>query len=78
MDNIRTVDELGRIVLPKAVREFLGVLVGDQFVIASEGSRVILSRYNPTCLACDDDTDVRKINRTYLCGECRDAVRNTL
>jgi len=75
---IRTIDELNRIVLPKTVCEQLGVLQGDSFEIVIQGGDILLKRHVRACLACDDDSDVQKIHRTFLCGECRDAVNNTL
>ena len=78
MEAIRTIDELGRIALPKIVREYLGIFEGDKFEILIENGRINLARHSPSCLACNDDTDVQKLNRTYLCGECRDAIQKTL
>jgi len=80
MDLISTIDKKGRITLPEEVRESLGVFEGDLFRIApvEPGNFIILARHTPTCFACNDDTDVQKLNRTFLCGECREAVSKTL
>jgi len=74
---IKAVDGQGRITLPKALREYLGIFENDKFEFIIEGGRIILARHTPTCLACDDDTDVQRLNKTFLCGECRDAVGKT-
>jgi len=76
--NIRSVDELGRIVLPKTAREYLGIYPNDQFEIIMDKGNIILVRHNPKCLACDDDTNVEKVHKTFLCEECREAVKKTL
>ena len=75
---IRTTDELNRIILPKTVCEQLGILAGDKFEVTIQDGDILLKRHELACLACDDDTDVQKIHRTFLCGECRDAVIKTL
>ena len=75
---IRTTDELNRIILPKTVCEQLGILAGDSFEVLTQGSDILLKRHAPLCLACNDDTDVQALHRTYLCGVCRDAVTSTL
>jgi len=75
---LRTIDDIGRIVIPQTIRENMCIISGDQFEIIEDGCNIILARYTATCLACDDDTDVQKINRTYLCVECREAVHKTL
>lgn len=78
MEAIRTVDELGRVTLPKTVREYLGIFEGDKLEIIIQGGNIILARHTQSCFACDDDTNVQKVNRTYLCEECREAVSKTL
>ncbi|MCL2753419.1 MAG: AbrB/MazE/SpoVT family DNA-binding domain-containing protein [Defluviitaleaceae bacterium] len=75
---IRTVDELGRIVLPRATREALGIYTGDQFEVITQDTTIILVRHAPTCLACNDDTNVEKMNKTFLCEVCREALQNTI
>ncbi|MCL2575628.1 MAG: AbrB/MazE/SpoVT family DNA-binding domain-containing protein [Defluviitaleaceae bacterium] len=76
--NIRTVDEFGRIVLPRTVRDYLAIYPYDKFEIIMDNGNIILARHEPRCMACDDETDVRKLHRAYLCGECREAVKKTL
>jgi len=78
MKNTRTVEKNGRISLPDDVRELIGVFEGDEFDIVTDGVNIILVRHIKTCLACDDDTDVQRMNKTYLCGECREAIAKTL
>jgi len=75
---IRTVDALGRIILPKTTREQLGIYEGDQFEVITQDATIILVRHAPTCLACDDDTNVERMNKTFLCEVCREAVQKTL
>jgi len=75
---VKAIDELGRIALPTTLREELGIFEGDKFEFVIENGRVVLARHIPTCLACDDDTDVQRLHKTFLCAECRDAVNKTL
>ena len=74
MDAIRTVDELGRIIIPKAVRDSLSIDVGDQFEMVANGTQLILVRHMPKCSVCDYDDNVQKLNRAYLCEECREKL----
>ena len=78
MDNIQAVDKQRRIKLPKDICELLGIFEGDEFDIITEGINIILVRYTKTCLACDDDTDVQRMNRAFLCGECREVISKSL
>ena len=74
MDAIRTMDELGRIVIPMTVRENLGLDAGDKFEMVINGTQIILVRHLPKCSVCDYDDNVQKVNKAYLCEECREKL----
>jgi len=74
MDAIRTIDELGRIVIPKAVRNNLCIDAGDQFEMVINGTQIILVRHMPKCTICDYDDNVEKVGRAFLCEECREKL----
>jgi len=78
MKNITVIDEQKRIALPDELCKFLGIYTGDEFQIITDETHIILTRHTPTCLACNDDTDVHQFNKTFLCGECRDTIAQTL
>ena len=76
MDAIRTMDELGRIVIPKTVRESLCIDAGDQFEMVINGTQIILARHMPKCAICDYDDNVEKAGRAFLCEECREKLQS--
>ena len=41
---IRRIDDLGRVVIPKSIREILGIQDGDSLGIATEGNKIILKK----------------------------------
>jgi len=47
---IRKVDELGRIVLPSELRTTLSIKEKDPLEIFIEDSRIILKKYEPSCV----------------------------
>jgi len=47
---IRKVDELGRIVLPIELRRMLDIAERDELEIYMENDRIILQKYEPTCV----------------------------
>ena len=51
---VRKVDELGRIVLPIELRRTLGIEEKDALEIYVEGASVVLRKYAPACIFCDD------------------------
>ena len=55
---VRKVDELGRIVLPIELRRTLDIAEKDNLEIYVDGSSIILKKYQPSCIFCDDARDV--------------------
>ena len=55
---VRKVDELGRIVLPIELRRTLGIEEKDRIEIFVEGESVILRKYQPACIFCDNSKDL--------------------
>ena len=47
---VRKVDELGRIVLPSELRSTLNIKEKDPLEIFIEDSRIILRKYEPSCI----------------------------
>ena len=57
---VRRVDELGRIVLPIELRRILDIGEKDALEIFVEGSSIVLKKYRPTCVFCDNTRDAIK------------------
>lgn len=43
---VRTIDDLGRVVIPKEVRRIMNIRVGDSFEIFTQGDAVCFKKYN--------------------------------
>ena len=67
---VRKVDELGRIVLPIELRRTLGIDEKDSLEIYVDGASVILRKYQPSCIFCDDATDVISYKGKNVCRKC--------
>lgn len=67
---LKSVDELGRIVLPKKMRETLDIDIRDKVEIFVEGDCIILKKYVPTCIFCGSDQDILVFNEKRLCRAC--------
>ena len=67
---IRKVDELGRIVLPIELRRTLDIEVRDEMEIFIDDDKVILKKYNPTCLFCGSAANTVKYKDKLVCAEC--------
>ncbi len=68
---VRAVDKMGRVVIPKEIRKQLGVQNDvDSFEIYMEGDNVILKKYQPTCIFCDNLADSVELNGHIVCKDC--------
>lgn len=67
---VRKVDELGRIVLPIELRRTLGIEEKDRIEIFVEGESVILRKYQPACIFCDNAKDLILYKGKSICPDC--------
>lgn len=69
---VRTVDELGRLVIPKELRRLLGLKEGkDSFeIFIDDNKNVILRKYIPGCIVCGDIENLKDVNGIKLCKNC--------
>ena len=72
---VRTVDALGRFVLPKELRDMLGIAIGDKLEVYVEGERVILKKYAPGCIFCADPENVTYFDGHPICPACLEKLK---
>lgn len=73
---VRKVDELGRIVLPIELRRTLDIAEKDSLEIYMDGSAIILKKYQPACVFCDETKDVILFQGKNICAKCLAQLRN--
>ena len=65
------IDEVGRIVLPKPLRDQVGILSEKTPVqIYSEDDKIIIKTYLPGCVICGDVENTVEINEKRICKKC--------
>lgn len=67
---VRKVDELGRIVLPIELRRTMDISVRDSLEIFVDGASIVLKKYQPSCVFCDDAHDVVNFKGKNICTTC--------
>ena len=67
---IRKVDDLGRIVLPIELRRMLDIEERDELEIYMENERIILQKYEPSCIFCGSSRDLVSYRGRNLCQDC--------
>lgn len=71
---VRNIDELGRIVVPKEIRNRLGIANTDPVEIYVDGDKIILTKYTPVCHFCGSADNVIDFKGKKICSVCRDEL----
>ena len=67
---VRKVDELGRIVLPIELRRTLDIAVRDELEIYLDDDKVVLKKYEPSCVFCASPRNLVNYRGRNVCMEC--------
>ncbi len=71
---IRKVDELGRIVLPIELRRTLDIAERDELEIYMDNDRIVLQKYEPTCIFCGSSQGLVMHRGKNICHECAEKI----
>ena len=68
---VRPVDRMGRVVIPKEIRNQLDVKNDvDSFEIYMEEDKVVLKKFKPSCIFCSSDENVIEFSGHNVCTSC--------
>jgi transcriptional pleiotropic regulator of transition state genes len=74
---VRKIDELGRVVIPKEVRNTFDIKDGDPLeIFVNEVGEVILRKYQPGCIICGNvDNTTKTIHGKNICSDCEKTIK---
>ena len=72
---VRQMDSLGRIVLPIELRRTLDIAQKDSLEIYVDESSIILKKYQPSCIFCNNAKDVINYKGKNICKSCLDELK---
>lgn len=67
---IRQIDPQGRLVLPKEIRDRMGIVVGTPLRLSIDGNQVIMKIASPSCFFCGDTEDLITLKEKHVCSKC--------
>lgn len=73
---VRKVDELGRVVLPIELRRTLDIAEKDALEIYVDEAAIILKKYEPACIFCDNAKDIVVFKGKNICPDCLNEMKN--
>ncbi|URN94649.1 MAG: AbrB/MazE/SpoVT family DNA-binding domain-containing protein [Candidatus Pristimantibacillus lignocellulolyticus] len=75
---VRHIDDLGRIVLPKELRQTYDIREGDPLEVFVTDKGIMLRKYAPGCLHCGSKVKLYLLEGKKICLECRIKICRTL
>lgn len=73
---VRKIDELGRIVLPIEIRNTMNIRSRDPIEIFVDEDKIILKKYEPTCIFCGNADNVEHYKDKLICHDCLKALKD--
>lgn len=67
---VRKIDENGRIVLPKDIRDKMGIDEGDALEFFYDNDNLIIKKYSHYCIFCGNEEDVVQFKGKDVCKGC--------
>ena len=75
---VRKLDDLGRIVIPIELRRTMDIGLRDTLEIFVGDDKIILKKYHPACVFCNDARDVVPYKDKLICQRCLDELKKDL
>ena len=72
---VRAIDELGRVVVPKELRRTMNIDTGDTMEIFTSEDKIILRKYRPGCVLCDNVDNLHTFNGKPVCATCISKIK---
>ena len=73
---VRKVDSLGRIVLPIELRRVMGIDIKDPIEIFVDEGKIILKKYQPACMFCENANNIVTFKDKKICQSCLDELNS--
>lgn len=72
---VRKIDALGRVVIPKELRDKMYIEDGDPLEIYVENDAVIIKKFAEICVFCGSDRELTHFRGRNVCSSCASALK---
>ena len=73
---VRKLDELGRVVIPKEIRNKLDIEEKDPIEIYLDGTSIILRKFETGCIFCNNSKELVAFKDKLICKKCLTKINN--
>lgn len=75
---VRSLDNLGRIIVPRELRNTLGIKEDDPVEVFTDGECIVLKKYEPGCTFCGELDDTKIFRDKRVCAQCIKQMRESI
>ena len=75
-EKIRRLDKLGRVVIPKEIRDKFDIIEKDPLEMFVQGETIILKKFIPNCMFCGNEKKLIEFNGKLMCKNCCENIKN--
>lgn len=72
---VRKMDNLGRVVIPREIRQVLELQGGDDVEMQLENGALVLRKFDHSCVFCGGGPDLVTYKGKNICGDCLRKIR---
>ena len=67
---VRKIDDLGRMVIPKELRDKMDINRKDPMEVFVDNDSIVLKKYQPGCFLCGNIDNTKEIKGKIICEQC--------
>jgi len=72
---VKKIDDLGRLVIPKEIRNALGI-DKENVEFFMDGDKLIVQKWTAHCIFCGSTDDLVEYKEKLICSTCRSEIHN--
>ena len=73
----KKIDEVGRVVLPKDIRNKIGINIGDILEMDIDKDKIIIKKAEQTCIFCGSTENLESFKGKNICKNCIKLLNNS-
>lgn len=73
---IRCLDRLGRVVIPKSIRDKFEISEADPIEIFVDRNTIILRKFEPNCVFCQSTRNLIEFKEKLICKDCKSKINS--
>ncbi len=75
---VRKIDALGRVVIPKEMRDKMFIEDGDPLEIYVQDEAIVIKKFSAVCIFCGECENLIEFRGRAICPACADAAKQEL